>query len=266
MCAWPCGAGHVGQKIIRLEVSDQGPGVSISDRERIFQPFEQTAAGREAGGAGLGLSICAGHAALLGGSIGVDGGPSGGSRFFMEFPAEFAASVAPKDAGPIIDIAPEPAFFVPAPVASMTAPAGDPSPRCWVLAAEDHPANRLVLQALLEPTGLAVTFVENGREAVEAVSGGAYDLVLMDVQMPVLDGVGALQAIRALPGTLARTPVHMVTANVFEEDVRRYLQAGADGVLKKPIDVRELFALVERARAGRPLRPAVWPSTQPEFS
>jgi CheY-like chemotaxis protein len=119
-----------------------------------------------------------------------------------------------------------------------------------VLAAEDHPANRMVLQALLEPTGLAVTFVENGREAVEAVSGSIYDLVLMDVQMPVLDGVGALQAIRALPGASARTPVHMVTANVFEEDVRRYLEAGADGVLKKPIDVRELFALVERTRMG----------------
>ena len=240
--------GHEGQKTVRLEVCDQGPGVPASERERIFRPFEQTDAGRAAGGAGLGLSICAGHAALLGGVIGVDGAPGGGARFFMEFQAEFAASAAATDAGPIIAIAPEPAFM-PAPAAPTSAPAGDPA-ALRVLAAEDHPANRLVLQALLEPTGLAVTFVENGREAVDAVSGSVYDLVLMDVQMPVLDGVGALQAIRALPGTLARTPVHMVTANVFEEDVRRYMQAGADGVLKKPIDVRELFALVERARAG----------------
>jgi CheY-like chemotaxis protein len=97
---------------------------------------------------------------------------------------------------------------------------------------------------------VAVSFVENGREAVEAVSRSAYDLVLMDVNMPVMDGVSALVAIRELPGPEARTQVHMVTANVFEEDVRRYLAAGADGVLKKPIDVRELFALVERSRVG----------------
>ncbi|MGZ3279908.1 MAG: response regulator [Caulobacteraceae bacterium] len=232
---------HEGREIVRLEVSDQGPGVPVFDRERIFRPFEQTDAGREAGGAGLGLSICAGHAALLGGSIGVDGAPGGGARFFMEFPAEFDASVAPSAAP-----AASPTANVPPPAA---APAGNPG-ALRVLAAEDHPANRMVLQALLEPTGLTVTFVENGREAVEAVSTTAYDLVLMDVQMPVLDGVGALEAIRALPGAQARTPVHMVTANVFEEDVRRYLQAGADGVLKKPIDVRELFALVERARSG----------------
>ncbi len=96
---------------------------------------------------------------------------------------------------------------------------------------------------------MAVSFVENGREAVEAVAASAYDLVLMDVNMPVMDGVSALQAIRELPGPEARTSVHMVTANVFEEDVRRYMDAGADGVLKKPIDVRELFALMERSRA-----------------
>jgi CheY-like chemotaxis protein len=120
-----------------------------------------------------------------------------------------------------------------------------------VLAAEDHPANRLVLQALLEPVGVAVSFVENGLEAVDALSMGGFDLVLMDVNMPLMDGVSALAAIRALPGPAARTPVHMVTANVFEEDVRRYLAAGADGVLKKPIDVRELFALVDRAGASK---------------
>jgi CheY-like chemotaxis protein len=108
----------------------------------------------------------------------------------------------------------------------------------------------MVLQALLEPLGLAVSFVENGLEAVQAAACAAFDLVLMDVQMPVMDGVSALEAIRALPGDVARIPVHMVTANVFEEDVKRYFAAGADGVLKKPVDVRELFALVERARSG----------------
>jgi signal transduction histidine kinase/CheY-like chemotaxis protein len=226
--------GRAGRDLVRLEVADQGPGVPVADRERIFRPFEQTAAGREAGGAGLGLSICAGHAALLDGAIGVESAPGGGARFFMEFPAEFAAAPAE---------APRPA---PAPA---TAAKGAPA-SLRILAAEDHPANRMVLKALLEPAGVAVTFVENGREAVEAVAGVVHDLVLMDVNMPVMDGVSALQAIRALPGAAARTPVHMVTANVFEEDVRRYREAGADGVLKKPIDVRELFALVARTRPG----------------
>jgi CheY-like chemotaxis protein len=231
----------LGRPVIRLEVSDQGPGVPVIERERIFRPFEQTALGREAGGAGLGLSICAGHAALLGGSIGVEGAMGGGARFFMEFPAEFAlAPAAPAVEPSLPPLAPEPA-------ALASAPTGEPA-AVRVLAAEDHPANRLVLQALLEPLGVAVCFVENGREAVEAVAASAYDLVLMDVNMPVMDGVSALQAIRQLPGPEARTPVHMVTANVFEEDVRRYLDAGADGVLKKPIDVRELFALMRRSR------------------
>jgi signal transduction histidine kinase len=232
--------------MIRLEVSDQGPGVPVAERERIFRPFEQTALGREAGGAGLGLSICAGHAVLLGGTIGVDSAVGGGARFFMEFPAEFASAAAAPAAEPSLPVlAPEPA-----------PPTGEPA-TVRVLAAEDHAANRLVLQALLEPLGVAVSFVENGREAVEAVTASAYDLVLMDANMPVMDGVSALKAIRQLDGDPARTPVHMVTANVFEEDVRRYLDAGADGVLKKPIDVRELFALMERSRAAssRPAPP-----------
>jgi signal transduction histidine kinase len=235
--------GDDGRYRVRLEVSDQGPGVPISERERIFQPFEQTAAGRAAGGAGLGLSICAGHAALLSGSIGVETAPGGGARFFLEFPAEFATleHVTPAPPPPTPPLQSH---------ALADAPAGDQA-ALRVLAAEDHPANRLVLQALLEPAGVAVSFVENGRDAVEAVARSSYDLVLMDVNMPVMDGVTALTAIRALEGRPARTPVHMVTANVFEEDVQRYLAAGADGVLKKPIDVRELFGLVAEITASK---------------
>ena len=234
-----------GRYIARLEVSDQGPGIPISERERIFRPFEQTAAGRAAGGAGLGLSICAGHAALLGGSIGVETAPGGGSRFWMEFPAKFATLEQVTPAPP-----PPPAPLTPHPGALADAPPVDPA-ALRVLAAEDHPANRLVLQALLEPAGVAIAFVENGADAVETVARSSFDLVLMDVNMPVMDGVSALKAIRALRGRQAVTPVYMVTANVFEEDVQRYLAAGADGVLKKPIDVRELFALVAQVSASR---------------
>jgi CheY-like chemotaxis protein len=232
-----------GRLLVRLEVADQGPGVAPADRERIFQPFEQTAAGREAGGAGLGLSICAGHAALLGGRIGVDAAPGGGARFWMEFTADLAA---PQDAAP-----PAPAREARLPEPYSLGPQGGPSRpgALRVLAAEDHAANRMVLQALLEPTGAAVTFAENGREALTAMEAASFDLVLMDVNMPVMDGVVALTAIRAMAGSAALTPVHMITANVFEEDVQRYLAAGADGVLKKPIDMRELLGLVAQVSA-----------------
>lgn len=222
----------------RLEVCDQGPGVPPSERQRIFRPFEQTAAGREAGGAGLGLSICAGHAALLGGEIGVDAAPGGGARFWLTFSAEPAVLTAPTS--------PHLGGREPS-----TAPPPVDLPVLRVLAAEDHPANRLVLQALLERAGVVIRFAENGREAVEAQGEEGFDLVLMDVNMPVMDGVSALSAIRALPSPAAKTPVYMLTPNVFEDDVRRYLAAGADGVLKKPIDVRELFALVASLRSAK---------------
>lgn len=244
-----------GRVLVRLEVADQGPGVAPADRERIFQPFEQTAAGRAAGGAGLGLSICAGHAALLGGRIGVDAAPGGGARFWMEFTTALATA---EDAQPTAPPAPAPApapMSLPEPYSLGPQGGHARSGALRVLAAEDHAANRMVLQALLEPAGVTVTFAENGREALIALEGSSFDLVLMDVNMPVMDGVTALNAIRALDSPVARTPVHMVTANVFEEDVQRYLAAGADGVLKKPIDMRELLALVAGVSASRAAPP-----------
>ena len=109
-----------------------------------------------------------------------------------------------------------------------------------------------MLQALLEPAGVAIAFVENGADAVETLARSSFDLVLMDVNMPVMDGVSALKAIRALRGRQAGTPVHMVTANVFEEDVRRYLAAGADGDAQEADRRAELFrALVAQVSASR---------------
>ena len=116
-----------GRYIARLEVSDQGPGIPISERERIFRPFEQTAAGRAAGGAGLGLSICAGHAALLGGTIGVESAPGGGARFWVEFPANFATleQVTPRPRPRRCPrLTPEPGALADAPPVDPARPAG----------------------------------------------------------------------------------------------------------------------------------------------
>jgi signal transduction histidine kinase len=215
-----------GRRRIRAEVLDEGPGVPEADRARIFEAYEQTAVGRNAGGAGLGLAICAGNVRALGGRIGVDPRPGAGSRFHFEFIAESAE--APAAAPP----APEPAR------------ADDDRPPLRILAAEDNLANQQVLRLLLAPAGVEPVFVENGEEAVAAAQAQPFDLILMDANMPVMDGVGALRRIRALPAPASQVPIHMVTANVFEEDRQRYREAGADGVLAKPIVAAELYALL----------------------
>lgn len=217
-----------GERAVAAEVLDQGNGVPVEDRLRIFQTFEQTREGRALGGAGLGLAISAGNMALLGGTIAVDDAPGGGAVFRFAFTAptaEVPERVATDCRAPVID--------------------GERPLR--VLAAEDNAANRHVLRVLLEPLSVTLTLVENGREALEAMARETFDIVLMDANMPVMDGLDALRAIRAADGPLAATPVWMLTANVFEEDVARYRNAGADGVVRKPIDLAELFAALSDA-------------------
>lgn len=216
-----------------VEVLDQGAGVPTEDRARIFETFEQTSEGRAMGGAGLGLAICAGNLALMGGTIAVDDAPGGGAAFRFSFTA------------PTTDV------DVAAP-ADASAPLFDQERPLRVLAAEDNAANRHVLRVLLEPLAVSLTLVENGAEAVSAMAGDAFDIVLMDANMPVMDGLAALRAIRAAGGPAARTPVWMLTANVFEEDVTRYRAAGADGVVRKPIDLAELFAALADAAERMP--------------
>ena len=227
---------------VQVAVEDDGPGVAEEDRARILEPYVQTQAGREAGGAGLGLSICVGNLARMGGQVGVEAAALGGARFVLKFPARIDRAAAP------------------APPAAAVATAG----ALRVLAAEDNAANRQVLRLLLESAGVTLSFAENGLEALQAVQAERFDLVLMDAAMPVMDGVAALAAIRALPGEAAQTPIHMLTANAFEDDVRRYLAAGADGVLAKPVDVPRLFALMTAVAEGAPhsVRAAAQPSAR----
>ncbi|RZJ45233.1 MAG: response regulator [Brevundimonas sp.] len=213
---------------LRIEVEDQGPGVPEAQRERIFQPFEQLEAGRAAGGAGLGLAICKANVEGLGGRIGVSDAAPGGALFQIDLPARRAR------------------------IAEAAAPAAEVG-ALSILAAEDHEANRRLLKMLLEQFGARVTLVENGAEAVHAARAGGFDLVLMDVMMPVMDGVQALTALRAeeVETGRPRLPVHMLTANVFDEDVARYRAAGADGVLRKPIEIAALHGVLAAVAAAR---------------
>lgn len=213
---------------VGIEVIDQGPGVSVQDRERIFQVFEQTDAGRALGGAGLGLAICAGNLALMGGGIDVGDAPDGGGAVFR---AVFEAPTC---------------VLTDAEAESVEAEGLDAERPLRILAAEDNAGNRHVLQALLEPLAVSLTLVEDGAQALEALTKGPYDMVLMDANMPVMDGLTALRAIRASGSAI---PVWMLTANVYEEDVSRYRAAGADGVVRKPIALEELFAALSEAAA-----------------
>ncbi len=239
---------------LRFEVVDGGPGVSEADRERIFEAYEQTGAGRLAGGAGLGLAICRRNMELIGGRIGYEARPrddtgQGGSIFWIEFEAPLTAPAAST-----------PARLLP-PAARPLVPAQPAGRRLRILAAEDNPANREVLRLIFEMVDVGLDMVENGQEAVEAaarsLAGGApYDIILMDANMPVLDGVEAVREIRAAEAAAdrdgspaRRTPIAMVTANVFDEDIARYLEAGADQVVPKPIEVRALLTCIDSLTA-----------------
>ncbi|HNI50581.1 MAG TPA: ATP-binding protein, partial [Accumulibacter sp.] len=173
---------------LRFVVRDSGIGIAPEALARLFQPFVQAdqSTTRRYGGSGLGLVICRHLVELMGGSISVESTPGAGSTFTVDLP--FAAALAP--------------------VASSGSGAGSRQTlNGRVLVAEDNPVNQSVIEAMLGELGVTVTIVANGAAAVEALPGGAFDLVLMDCQMPVMDGYAATAAIRAGAGALARVPI-----------------------------------------------------------
>ena len=226
------GVAEPGRMGVLVEVRDTGPRVPDGEKPLVFEAFDQTTRGRLVGDSGLGLTTCAASLALMGGEVGVDDPPGlrpgePGAVFWFAFRAARGAVSAGVVDGVV---------FRP-PQARATGPAR-------VLAAEDNAANRRVLAALLETTGVTLTFAENGAEALDAWRTQPFDLVLMDANMPVLDGPATVRAIRHEEGDGPRVPIWMLTANVAAEDLDRYVAAGADGVLRKPVDARDLFALV----------------------
>jgi len=165
--------------------------------------------------------------ALMGGEIEVDDAPDGGAAFRVAFMAPACCLVDDSEA-------------------EVEAGGLDEARPLRVLAAEDNAGNRHVLRALLGPLPVALTLVEDGQQAVAALAAQPFDMVLMDANMPVMDGLAALREIRASGSAI---PVWMLTANVYDEDVARYRAAGADGVVRKPIALEELFAALSEAAA-----------------
>jgi CheY-like chemotaxis protein len=228
---------------IRVEVQDSGPGIPADKRHLLFEDFSQLVQmpGQEGIGTGLGLAISARLAAAMGGRIGCDEKFTGGALFWVELPLrEVAMPPAQRRTG-----LPPP----PEPVVTPLAAAAQPV-ALRVLVADDVAANRMVARAMLVAAGHKVDSAADGAEALAAVEREDYDVVLMDVQMPGMDGLEATRRIRELEGARGRVPILAVTASALPEQVAACRAAGMDAHLAKPIDRESLLAAVGRLAAG----------------
>ncbi|MBI3206318.1 MAG: response regulator [Myxococcales bacterium] len=217
-------------QVLRFAVSDQGVGVPAHARQRVFEAFRQAddATSRKYGGSGLGLALCTRYVAMMGGSMELESDDGRGSTF------SFTAVLPPVEEGAVVPEVVRPESVAPLPLS--------------VLVAEDDATNRLVITRVLQNLGHAVHVVEDGRAAVEAARLGVHDLILMDLEMPVLDGLGATRQIIA-HGGLEAPRVVALTAHVTPEHRARCREAGVADFLAKPIDVRKLEPLL--ASVGR---------------
>ena len=217
-----------GRARVSLQVQDSGPGIPPDELELVFEQFQQSRhnAGR-AGGTGLGLAISRQYARLMGGDVTAISEPGKGSTFTLTIEVELGNARDPQAASQaplLVDV-----------------PAGRPTPR--VLVVDDQPDNRAVLRAMLNRAGFPVIEAENGEQAVAHCVNGDCELVLMDLAMPVMDGLEATQLIRRLP---IPVPVVIVSANVLGGQQDEAVAAGAEGFLPKPIEEQGLLAMVGR--------------------
>jgi two-component system, sensor histidine kinase len=217
---------------ISVSVQDTGIGMTAETLERLFGRFEQadTSITRHYGGTGLGLAISAELTAIMGGTLRAQSKLGQGSTLILNLPlprTEALAQATPVAAAAIVDRP------------------------MRILAADDNATNRLVLRALLQQAEVEPMIVEDGLQALEAWRTGTWDVILMDIQMPVMDGLTATRLIREEETATQRaaTPIIALTANTFDHQVQDYLASGIDFVVPKPIDIGQLFAAIGEAMA-----------------
>ena len=241
----PTDHGDDGGMTLRFSVSDSGVGVPPERIPQLFSAFEQADASttRRFGGTGLGLAITRRLAELMGGEVGVDSQLGQGSRFW--FTARFAAPSAGLTDGPLAETPALQGEHLAEARAHHEHRVRERHLGASVLLAEDNLINQEVAGELLRAAGLQVDMAVNGREAVALAAQRPYDLILMDMQMPELDGLSATRQIRQLPGH-GQTPILAMTANAFGDDRQACLDAGMDDHLAKPVDPGLLYAMLER--------------------
>jgi PAS domain S-box-containing protein len=238
-------AGHVRVAVMRrkrdliFRISDSGIGIPADRLSKLFQRFEQAdpSTTRRYGGTGLGLAISRELAQLMGGTVTAESVENVGSTFTVSLPLKRARMATQARASkPVNSVAAE-----------------DDGGALRVLAAEDNFVNQQVLRTLLQQAGVEPTIVSDGRAAVEAWETQTWDVILMDVQMPLMDGPSATRAIRAREAVAGRerTQIIALTANAMSHQVEEYLCAGMDDVVAKPIDVAQLFTAINAALERR---------------
>jgi signal transduction histidine kinase/AmiR/NasT family two-component response regulator len=215
-----------------LTVRDTGVGIAAEKQSTLFEKFVQAdnSATRRFGGTGLGLAICRELTQMMGGTIVVESHEGQGSIFRVELPLERGEARQEAEAA-----------------ASEIEESAEGTLR--LLAAEDNATNQQVLAAVMGSLGIEVDIVADGRAAFEAWRDGTYDLILMDIQMPVMDGIDSARAIRAAEQEQGRrrTPIVALTANALSHQVQEYLAAGMDGHVAKPIEIAKLYDAISRA-------------------
>ena len=232
---------------VEFRVIDTGIGISEEDLERIFQDFEtlDSSHSRNAGGTGLGLGISRRMTEMLGGEIGAESEPGEGSLFWVRMPLETSTEeIAPRDAG------------------ARPAERIEQRPLDLLLV-EDNEINRFVARQMLEAEGHKVTEANNGRAGVEWAEAQAFDAILMDISMPVMDGYEATGRIRAGSGPSADVPIIAVTAHALPEDIARFEEAGMNYNVSKPLDRATLMETLAKATRPGASAPAARPAGRP---
>ena len=264
--------GQNGDIEVTMSVTDSGEGISPEALPRLFREFSQAdeTISRTHGGTGLGLSICRRLCELMGGEISAESTPGQGSCFRFsvlcqrgELPAAVAPDAVAADDPVAADDAGKCAAHEPGPCPPdrQDCRAADEAAApvsLHILVAEDNPVNQAVIRALLQVSGHRIDLVGDGRLAVEAAKSGEYDIVLMDIHMPDTDGVQATTEIRALDGAAGRVPIVAVTANAMKGDREKFLDAGMNGYVEKPIDQKILNDTIAACTGHNPDGSAGW--------